>query len=189
MGIFNKIGDQFDGVKKELSDKFSDLSKETIENFDKLTDDMAESEIMNATIILSACQDSEDEDDISLKGGIMGRTKDLVALLGQAMMKDRAFKTLVSKAVQYAENNGNPSSSSSSNSSVHAMAIGPNGEKIDLDELPDEVKEGLKKMMEKDLSEKSNNKSRSKDLLDKFKDSNDSDQFSGDIDELNDEDF
>jgi hypothetical protein len=189
MGIFNKIGDQFDGVKKELSDKFSDLSRETIENFDKLNDDMAENEIMNATIILTACQDSEDKDDISLQGGIMGRSKDLVALLGQAMMKDGALRTLVNKAVQYAENNGNPSSSSSNESSVHAMAIGPNGEKIDLDELPDEVKDGLRKIIENDLSGKSNNKSRSKDLLDKFKSSNDSDQFSGDIDELNDEDF
>lgn len=187
MGIFNKIEDQFEGVKKELKEEYSALSRKTINDFDKITDKMAENKIMNATIFLTANQESEDENDISLKGGIMGKSKDLVGLLGEAMIKDSDLKKIVKKAFQYAEN---ANSLNSSESSVHAMAIGPNGEKFDINELPDDIKDSLREMMENDLSKKTrNNKSKAIDLLDEFKEGDDTNQFNDDINELNDEDF
>ena len=190
MDLFKKIGDEFQGIRQELVNKFKDLSKKTIEDFDKVNDGLNKEKIINASIILTSCQFSEDEDNIQLAGGIMGRGRDIVDLLSQAIMKDESFKNLVQEAMNRARGNdddGSSRSSDSNDSAIHAMAIGPNGERIDLDKgMPDEVRDALKKMIEKNSGSGSSSKSSSsrRKLSDE-----DMDDFSDDIDELKDEDY
>ena len=81
MDLFKKIGDEFQGIRQELVNKFKDLSKKTIKDFDKVNDGLNKEKIINASIILTSCQFSEDEDNIQLAGGIMGRGRDIVEAL------------------------------------------------------------------------------------------------------------
>ena len=123
----------------------------------------------------------------------MGRGRDIVDLLSQAIMKDESFKNLVQEAMNRAIGNnddGSSRSSDSGESSIHAMAIGPNGERIDLDKgMPDEVRDALKRMIEKNSgSDGSDGSSQVNSSRRKLSD-DDMDDFSDDIDELKDEDY
>ncbi len=188
MSIYRKINDEFGDEKKELSSQFFDLSESTVKSFDKITTNLSEENMDNAVLILTACQFDENKDNCKLNGGIMGRTGDIIDMLVQSMMKDDNFKSMVLRAVANCQNFDKPNSDSDLDG-VSALAIGPDGEKIDLDMIPDNVKRALSKLI--DPSSKSSKKSASdvKDsLVDEFL-KNDKGEFNDDIDELTDEDY
>jgi hypothetical protein len=187
MSIYRKINDEFSDEKKELSSQFFDLSESTVKSFDKITTKLSEENIDNSVLILTACQLDENKDNSKLNGGIMGRTGDIIDMIVQAMMKDDNFKSIILRAVANCQNFDKLNSDNDLNG-VSALAIGPDGETIDLEMIPDNVKKALSKLIDPSKSSKKSASDLKDSLVDEFL-SNDKGEFNDDIDELTDEDY
>lgn len=189
MNLFNKMEGQFKDGQKEAVDEFKDLSSKTIAEFDNSTEKLNKEKVNCGVINLTSVQLSEDIEDVGLYGSIMGSRKALVDLLAQAMLKDDAFKSLIVSALNNVEGQRESmiDESGDDNVDVKALAVGPNGETINLDgaDIPQHVKDALKNMLKKGIEKSSNSKSGARRKLS----DDDISDFSDDISELEDEDY
>lgn len=195
MNLFNKMEGQFKDGQKEAVDEFKDLSSKTIAEFDNSTEKLNKEKVNCGVINLTSVQLSEDIEDVGLYGSIMGSRKALVDLLAQAMLKDDAFKSLIVSALNNVEGQRESmiDESGDDNVDVRALALGPNGETIDFDshDIPQNVKDALKKMLKKGviLKKGTDESSGSKSGTRRKLSDDDISNFNDDISELEDDDY
>jgi len=182
--FFKKLGNS---KRDEVINEFEETVRGGIKELDSLNDELNNLNVDNSTIILTSCESVKASEGMMVLGGIMGKRGLIISLLRKSMERDKDFKDIVVEALSSLSGGGAVSSS------IEALAMGPNGEILDINDenLPQDVRDAMERILKskRNGDDISSSTSRAGGLSFDDMAKENLDDFSDDIEELEDEDY